>query len=528
MTFQILVSDPVNQEGLEPLLSNQEVNVDQKTNLSEEELHELIPQYDALIVRSQTTVTASLIEAASQLKVIGRAGVGVDNIDLDAATENGVIVVNAPDGNTMSTAEHTFAMMMSLARHIPQAYQSLMNGKWDRKSFKGVELNKKTLGIVGMGRIGTEVAQRAKACNMSIVAYDPFLTEERAQKLGISKGTLDDIYEQADFITVHTPLTKDTKHMIDNQAFAKMKNGVRILNCARGGIIEENALLEAIEDGKVAGAALDVFEEEPATHHPLLSKPEVIATPHLGASTEEAQTLVAYDVSEEILRILKGEPFKNAVNMPSISSEVREVLEPYYYLGEKLGEMAIQLVLEAPTKVTITYAGELTDYDTSSLTRNVMKGLLSYHLGDKVNVVNTFHMAKSYNLSYSVEYSGSAQDFTNLITVSIETKRGTRTISGTMLTGYGPRIIKIDDYSIDIAPDTHLLYIQHRDTPGMIGLVGTTLGKHDINIATMQVGRKEEGGDAIMMLAIDRPTDQNVFHDLGLIENITSVKDIHL
>ncbi|KGX84898.1 phosphoglycerate dehydrogenase [Pontibacillus litoralis] len=528
MTYQILVSDPVSAEGLQPLLNQDNIQVDYMNEFTNVTVQDVINRYDALIVRSQTTVTKELLEAGTNLKVIGRAGVGVDNIDLEAATEQGIIVVNAPDGNTISTAEHTFAMMMALARHIPQAYQTLMNGKWDRKSFKGVELHRKTLGIIGMGRIGSEVARRAKACRMTIIAYDPFLTEERADKLGITKGSLEDIYATSDFITVHTPLTKETKHMIDDNAFTKMKQGVRILNCARGGIIEEGALLRAIESGIVAGAALDVFEKEPAMDHPLLDRPEVIATPHLGASTEEAQTLVAQDVSEEIIAILNGESFKNAVNMPTISSEVRRALQPYYLLGEKLGEMAIQLVTEAPMKVTVTYGGELSDFDTASLTRRIMKGLLSYHLGDKVNIVNTFHMAKTYNLTYSVEHATSSLGFKNLITVTIETQQGKRSISGTMLAGYGPRIIKIDDYSIDMAPEDHLLYIQHNDIPGMIGLVGTTLGKHQVNIATMQVGRKQEGGEAIMMLSIDSLFNQDAFRDLEQINHIHSVKEIRL
>ncbi|KGX91981.1 3-phosphoglycerate dehydrogenase [Pontibacillus halophilus JSM 076056 = DSM 19796] len=524
----ILVSDPISAEGIAALTNRTDLSVDVQTNLSPADLLGVIGKYDALIVRSQTKVTKEIIEAGSQLKVIGRAGVGVDNIDLDAATEKGIIVVNAPDGNTMSTAEHTFAMLMSLSRHIPQAYKSTVEGNWDRKSFKGVELNRKTLGIVGMGRIGTEVSKRAKAFNMDIISYDPFLTEERAEKIGVRKGSLQDIYKEADYITVHTPLTKETHHLIDLEAFQQMKQGVRLINCARGGIIDEDALVEAIDRGIVAGAAIDVFEQEPPERHPLLKRSQVIATPHLGASTEEAQTYVAKDVSEEILHILNNESFKNAVNMPQVPADVRKALEPYYLLGEKIGEMAIQLIQEPPHKVTLTYAGELTDYETESLTRTILKGLLRYHLGSKVNVVNATYMAKSYDLSYSVEYSSSSLDFTNLISVRIETKNETRTLSGTLLSGYGPRIIKIDDYSIDVAPTDHLLYIQHLDTKGMIGHVGTALGEQDINIATMQVGRKDRGGDAIMMITVDKPLPKQVRDQLEAMEHIRSIKEIQL
>ncbi|SEH77032.1 D-3-phosphoglycerate dehydrogenase [Halobacillus karajensis] len=322
MAYKVLVSDPVNQEGLAPLLGEQGVTVDLMKDIEGYGIEDVIQEYDALIVRSETKVTRNLLASAKQLKVVGRAGVGVDNIDLDAATEYGVLVINAPDGNTISTAEHTFAMMSSLARHIPQAHQSILNGKWERKYFKGIELNKKTLGIIGMGKIGTEVARRANAAKMEIVAYDPFLTKEDAQRFDVMLCSLDSLYEQSDFITVHTPLNKDTKHMISDRAFEKMKNGVRILNCARGGIIKEDALLNAIKNGKVAGAALDVFEDEPATGHPLLDFTEVIATPHLGASTKEAQTIVAHNVSSEILEILSGKPYKNAVNKLPVSLKV--------------------------------------------------------------------------------------------------------------------------------------------------------------------------------------------------------------
>ncbi|HHY67102.1 MAG TPA: phosphoglycerate dehydrogenase, partial [Alicyclobacillus sp.] len=355
--FKILVSDAISEEGLKKLMDAPDVQVDIRPGLPPEELKALIGEYDALLVRSQTKVTADLLAGARNLKAVGRAGVGVDNIDIEAATRRGIIVVNAPDGNTISTAEHTFAMLMALARNIPQAYASIQSGKWDRKSFVGVELRGKTLGIVGLGRIGTEVAKRAMAFGMTVLAYDPFLTRERADQLGVESVSVDDICRRADFITVHTPLTKETRHMISGPQFALMKKGVRILNCARGGIIDEKALLAALEDGTVGGAALDVFEEEPPKNNPLLASKRVIATPHLGASTVEAQINVAIDVGEEILNILHNRPFKNAVNLPSLPAEVMRAVQPYLTLGEKLGQLISQIAAGRLSAIEVTYGG---------------------------------------------------------------------------------------------------------------------------------------------------------------------------
>ncbi|MBX6395249.1 MAG: phosphoglycerate dehydrogenase, partial [Alicyclobacillaceae bacterium] len=386
--FKILVSDPISEEGLKKLIEAPEVQVDLRPGLAPEELIRIIGEYDALLVRSQTKVTAEMIAAGKNLKAIGRAGVGVDNIDVEAATRRGIIVVNAPDGNTISTAEHTFAMLMSLARNIPQACASIKAGKWDRKSFVGVELRGKTLGILGLGRIGTEVAKRAMAFGMTVLAYDPFLTAERAAQLGVEPVSVDEICERADFITVHTPLTKDTRHLIGPAQFAKMKRGVRILNCARGGIIDEKALLEAIERGVVAGAALDVFEEEPPKDNPLLALDRVIATPHLGASTVEAQINVAIDVGEEILNILHNRPFKNAVNLPSLPADVMRAVQPYLTLGEKLGQLVSQLTVGRLSAIEIGYGGNVSEKEVSPITRTILKGILAYHHGDEVNYVN--------------------------------------------------------------------------------------------------------------------------------------------
>ncbi len=379
--FKVLVSDPISDLGIQQLMDADDVTVDKNTGLSEDELVQIIGDYDALLVRSQTRVTERIMAAGKNLKVVGRAGVGVDNIDLEAATQRGIIVINAPDGNTITTCEHTFAMMMALARHIPQAYAKTIGGTWDRKTFLGVELRNKTLGVLGMGRIGSEVAKRAKAFGMSILGYDPFLTEERAEKLGIKLASVDEIIRNADFMTVHTPLTPETKHMIARPQFEVMKKGMRIINCARGGVIDEMALVEAIDEGIVAGAAFDVFESEPpAPDHPFLSHPKIIVTPHLGASTVEAQENVAIDVSEQVLHILRDEPFKNAVNMPPVPSNVMTQLQPYFSLGEKLGSFAAQITNQAVREIQVDYAGDLSSVDTQPLTRYILKGVLSRHL----------------------------------------------------------------------------------------------------------------------------------------------------
>ncbi|WP_010273915.1 phosphoglycerate dehydrogenase [Paenibacillus senegalensis] len=525
--FKVLVSDPISDFGLRQLSEAEDVIVDKKTGLSEEELLSVIGEYDALLVRSQTKVTPAIMKAAKKLKVIGRAGVGVDNIDLDAATQYGIVVVNAPDGNTIATCELTFAMIMAVARQIPQAYQKTVSGVWDRKAFVGVELRNKIIGIVGMGRIGSEVAKRAKVFGMEVYGYDPFLTEERADKLGVKLSSVDEIAAHADFITVHTPLTKETRHLIDRPQFQLMKRGVRIINCARGGIINEEALVEAIDEGIVAGAAFDVFvEEPPAPDHPFLNRPQMIVTPHLGASTVEAQENVAIDVAAEVLHILRNEPFKNAVNMPAVPPMVMNKLQPYLGLGEKLGRIAGQIT-EGPVKeISVVFSGELANVDTSPLNRYIVKGLLGNHLGSDVNIVNALHMAKLRDIQLVVQKTSAAESFTNLITVTLKTDKETRSLSGTLLEGYGERIVTIDQYTVDATPEGALLLISHHDKPGIIGRVGTLLGSNDVNIASMQVGRKEAGGAAIMILTIDRQAPDQVLKELTGLPEISTVKQI--
>ncbi|AQQ53582.1 phosphoglycerate dehydrogenase [Planococcus lenghuensis] len=528
MIYKVLVSDPLSDDGIKELLDAEHIQVDKKTGMTEQELLDCIGEYDALLVRSQTQVTRKVIEKATKLKAIGRAGVGTDNIDLAAATEHGVVVVNAPNGNTISTAEHTMAMLAAMARRVPQAYYSLRQDEWNRKAFIGVELYRKTLGIIGFGRIGGEVAKRAQGFGMRIIASDPFLTEEKAAKLGIQYGSMEDVLEQADFITVHTPLLKETHHLISHEQFGQMKDGVYVLNCARGGLVDENALLEAIQGGKVAGASLDVFENEPQINHELLALPEVIATPHLGASTVEAQEMVAVDVSREIADMLSGKPAKNPVNMPAVSKEVLQKLEPYFSLCEKLGSFLAQISRGAIAEITVTYSGELQDTNVDPLTRLILKHILKHYLGQQINEVNAFHVAKQKEIVVNEQKTTSGYGFTNLIAITVRTNQETRTVSGTRIEGGRIELVNVDQYRVDVIPTGHMIYIHHTDQPGVIGKVGTFLGQNDVNIATMQVGRKERGGDAIMLLSVDKNMEQALADELAAVPEIIDVTTIEL
>ena len=526
--FKVLVSDPISDFGLKQLMDADDVEVVKQTGLSEDELVATIDQYDALLVRSQTTVTERVMKAGVKLKVIGRAGVGVDNIDLDAATNQGIVVINAPDGNTITTCEHTFAMMMALARHIPQAYAKTVDGKWDRKSFLGVELRNKTLGVFGLGRIGIEVAKRAAAFGMTILGYDPFMSEERANQLGIKLATTEEIVRSADFITVHTPLTNETRHMISKPQFEIMKKGMRIVNCARGGIIDEQALIEALDEGIVAGAAFDVFENEPpAPDHPFFTHPNMIVTPHLGASTLEAQENVAIDVSEQVIHILRNEPFKNAVNIPSIPPELLNKLQPYFKLCEHLGKSLAQMTDGAVRQITVECAGELAELDTQPLSTYVLKGVLSHHLGaEQVNIVNAVHLAQQRDIQVVFQKALFAQASSNEITLRLKTTEEERWVTGSASPGVGERLTKIGPYPVDIDPEGHLLLISQMDKPGIIGQVGAVFGENNINIASMQVGRQEIGGSAVMILKNDKKATEEVIKALYAIPEIKRVREI--
>ncbi|MGZ4163456.1 MAG: phosphoglycerate dehydrogenase [Tumebacillaceae bacterium] len=526
--FRVLVSDPSSEQGLGALLQSPDVEVDIRTDLEPDELQAIIGEYDGLLVRSQTKVTADLIRAGKKLRAIGRAGVGVDNIDVPAATRHGIIVVNAPDGNTISTCEHTFAMLMAMARKIPQAHGTLKAGTWDRKSFVGVELRGKTLGILGFGRIGTEVAKRAKAFGMEVLAYDPFLTRERAEACDVRMCSVDEIVRGSDFITVHTPLIKETKHLLSREQFALMRDGVRILNCARGGIIDEKALLEALENGKVAAAALDVFEEEPPLGNPLLDHPHVVVTPHLGASTVEAQLNVAIDVARELLHILQDQPFVNAVNLPSLSGDAMKALAPHLTLAEKIGVLAASLAEGSLRKIEVTYTGDVANQQTDPLTRSLLKGLLSYHHGEEVNYVNAPFLADQNRIQVEEIKSTRHPVYANLLQVRVVTESDSVTVAGTSMRDLGPRIVQVGDFKVDLEPQGTLLFAENIDRPGMIGKVGTVLGSHDINIGSMKVGRQATAGLALMVLAIDKAPDNAVLEALEQLEGLQKVKDVTL
>lgn len=525
MAHKVIIADPLSAEGLSPLLEARDIELIILDDVEPEARAAILNEAHALIVRSRTKVTKDLLQAMPHLMVIGRAGVGIDNIDVEAATARGVIVLNAPDGNTIAASEHTMAMMLALIRHIPFAHQTVKSGDWQRERFIGIQLAHKTLGIVGLGRIGQEVAKRARAFDMHIIAYDPFLTEERARALHIEKVSLPELYTRSDLITIHTPLTAETRGLIDRQAFSQMRNGVRIINCARGGIIDEDALLEALESGKVAGAALDVFAEEPPQNRALIEHPRLIVTPHLGASTVEAQTLVARDVAFEVLHVLRQEPFQNSVNFPSLPKDMLERLKNDLALAEWLGRLAAQLARSAPKELSIQYAGAYRREDQAALSRALVMSVLREQLDVHVNFVNAFYLAKERALTIQEETSSKSEGFERKITVRLTCEGGTSvSLSGTVLNGLGPRLVRIDDNSVDWAPTPYTLYVHHQDRPGVIGRVGTMLGSHGINIATMQVGRRGEGGPAIMLIAVDERPDQDVLSRLTTLPEIERVQ----
>jgi len=526
---KILISDPLSEEGIKILKEIKEFQVDIKTDLKPESLKEIIKDYDALIVRSATKVNKDVINASVKLKVIGRAGVGLDNVDLEAATQKGIIVMNTPAGNTTSTAEHTMSMILALSRNIPQANASTKKGEWKRSKFMGVELYNKILGIVGLGRIGSEVAKRCLSFGMKILAYDPFLSREVAERLGIEIVELKDLFERSDYITVHTPLTDETKHMISAEEFALMKKGVRIINCARGGIIDETALINAIKEGKIAGAALDVFEQEPLpAESELLKLDNVVVTCHLGASTEEAQVNVAVEIAECVRDYLLGRGIRNAANYPCLEAEVCKVMNPYINLAEKLGSFSSQLVEGRLKEINLNYSGQLAQYEISPITLALIKGLLSPILQDTVNFINSVSLAKERGIKINETKSSQEEEFVNSIQLEIKTDKESRRIFGTLSPNKLPRIVKIDGYYVEISPQGEMIVIQNWDKPGIIGNLGTLLGKHNINIAAMTFGREKPGGKAISVLNVDSPVSVEILNKIKKTENILGVKVIRL
>ncbi len=526
--FKILISDSLSDEGLNILRSSKEFVVDVKTGLKPDELKAIIGDYDALVVRSATKATAELIEAGAKLKIIGRAGVGLDNVDLKSATARGIIVMNTPGGNTISTAEHTVSMILSMSRNIPAADLSMKKGEWKRKDFMGVELYNKTIGVVGLGRIGMEVAKRALSFGMRVKAYDPFLSREVAESVGVELVTLEDIYKNADYITVHVPLTEETTGMISDKEFAVMKTGVRVINCARGGIIDEAALARALESGKVGGAALDVYVSEPPKDLQLVKFNNVVLTPHLGASTEEAQVNVAIEIAHQISDALLGKGIRNAANYPSVDPEAYRVIQPYINLCDKLGSFTSQISQGAIHEVNIVYSGDIVKHDTAPLTMALIKGLLSPILQDTVNFINAITLAKERGIRVVESKSSQADEFVTLISLEVKTDKETHRIAGTLFTKTEPRLVKIDEFYVEAMPMGCMLMLHNWDKPGLIGSLGMLMGEYKINIAAMSFGREKQGGRALSVLNVDSCVTPEILERIKKLPNILSVKAIQL
>ncbi len=517
---RVLISDKLDPLAAE-IFEKKGVKVDFKPGLSPEEQLKIIGDYDGLAIRSATKVTPEMIQAAKNLKVIGRAGIGVDNVDIACATEAGIVVMNTPFGNSITTAEHAIAMMFALARQIPQANKSTHEGKWEKSKFMGKELYKKTLGLIGCGNIGSIVADRALGLKMDVLAYDPFLTEERAVEIGVEKVELDTLFEDADFISLHVPKNEHTKHIINKDAISKMKEGVRIINCARGGLIVETDLKEALDSGHVGGAALDVFEEEPATDNALFGHENVICTPHLGASTTEAQVNVAIQVAEQMADYLVNGAITNALNSPSISAEDAPRLKPYMKLAEQLGSFAGQITEHAIQSISVEYQGTVSDLNTRPLTAMLVASLLKPQL-DTINMVNAVTVTEARGINVSETLRGSAEDWRSVIIVTVRTEERERSLKGTLFTGKEPRIVNVEGVPIEAALSPHMLFIRNDDKPGFIGGIGTILGKAGQNIADFRLGRKEDTGEAVCIISLDEKLSDNLFEEIANLPQIES------
>ena len=523
---RVLVSDKLSKTAVQ-IFKDRGVEVDYQPDLGKdkEKLLELIGKYDGLAIRSATKVTEKLIGAASRLRVIGRAGIGVDNVDVPAATKRGIIVMNTPFGNSITTAEHAIALMFAVARQLPAADASTQAGKWEKNRFMGVEMTAKTLGVVGCGNIGSIVADRALGLKMKVIAFDPFLSAERAVELGVEKVELDELFRRADFITLHTPLTEKTKNIIDAVAIAKMKTGVRIVNCARGGLVDEQALVDALNSKHVAGAAFDVFVEEPATSNVLFGHPNVICTPHLGASTTEAQENVALQVAEQMSDYLLSGAISNAINFPSITAEEAPKLKPFIELAQKLGSFAGQLTDSDIAKVTITYEGAVAEMKIKALTSAVLSGLLRPMLGD-VNVVSAPSVAHARGMVVDEVVRAAQSDYESMISVAVTTDRQERAVSGTVYADGKPRLVDIKGIRVDAEFGKSMIYITNEDKPGFIGAFASLLGDAKINIATFHLGRQSQGGDAIALVEVDGAVPAEVLAKVQALPQVKQAKPL--
>ncbi|MBN1636584.1 MAG: phosphoglycerate dehydrogenase [Deltaproteobacteria bacterium] len=522
--MKVLVSDKLSEKGVE-ILKKGGFEVDVNIGLKPEELKKIIGKYDGLVVRSATKATADIISAAKKMKVIGRAGAGVDNIDINAASKQGIVVMNTPGGNTITTGEHTISMLMSLSRNIPQATASMKSHKWEKKLFSGREVFNKTLGIIGMGRVGSIVSSRAQGLQMNVIVYDPFITKDLAEKQGIELVDLDQIYARSDYITVHTPLSKETKGLVGEEAFDKMKDGVMILNCARGGIVDEKALMKALNSGKVAGAAIDVYEKEPPENWDLIGHPKVICTPHLGASTTEAQENVAIAVAEQIVDYLNDGVIRNALNAPSVGPEMLPKMKPYIDLAEKMGSFIGQVISGRVQKININYTGEAATLETEPITIALLKGLLSVFVDD-ANYVNAPVLVKERGIDIIKSHSSQEKIYNNMLEVTLTLDTGTRYLAGSVFKQGDLRIVQIDNYPIEIIPEGYMLVIYNKDKPGTVGNVGTTLGKANINIARLFLGRDQQQGTAIIIINLDNEISDEVLEKVRKVPNAISVQEV--
>jgi D-3-phosphoglycerate dehydrogenase len=526
---KVLIADSISQRGVHELARENVLQVTIKTGLNERELVELIPEFSALVVRSQTKVTAEILNAGSKLRVVGRAGVGVDNVDVETATRRGIVVLNAPGGNTISTAEHAFSLLLSVARKIPQADANVRGKAWDKKNFEGVELYNKTLGVIGMGRIGSELSRRAIAFGMRVVAYDPYLSATRARSLQVELvDELDDLFSSADFISLHTPLTAETRHVLDAARLNKTKRGVRIINCARGGLIDETALAQALRDGQVAGAALDVFEIEPLPlDSPLRGVPNAVLTPHLGASTAEAQESVGIEIAQSIRAVLLEGTIRNAVNMPNLDAKTLAIIGPHLRFGEKLGKFLSQIAPKRAESLNINYSGKVNEVDTTAITRAALKGFLQLAGGSEINEVNAPAFAETLGLKVSESRLSAPGDYTDMLEVSATGEGRTVSVGGAFF-GATPRIVSINTRPVEARPQGVVLVLENADRPGMVGRIGTLLGERGVNIATMSLSRNQAGGTALTVLNLDNVPSEQLLNEIRASEDIRSAQVIQL
>lgn len=526
--FKVLLLDGIDPAGIEVLERTRSITPIVHEKISREKLLEVIPEMDAVVVRSATVIDREVIQKAAQLKVIGRAGVGVDNVDVDAATEFGILVMNSPGGSTTTTAEHTIAMLFALARNIPQAYKTLKNHQWEKNKFKGVELAGKTLGVIGLGRIGSEVAHKCQAIGMNVIAYDPYINPDAHFSSGLVLVDISQIFDQADFITAHVPLTDSTRNLINKETIAQMKDGVRILNCARGGIINEQDLYEALKSGKVAGAACDVFESEPNTESPLLELENFIATPHLGASTVEAQRKVSEDICRQVSDYLLKNTVYGALNFPQLEAGQVERYQHFVDLATRMATFIAQICEGRMQTVSIRYSGEVCDMNLNYLTSIIVRRLLVPVLRDGVNLINAMHLANLRGIKVEETRVPAPENFTNLIVIELKTDLESHRVSGTVFTDKLPRIVNVDGYALEVIPRGHMIYFTNNDKPGVIGKIGTVLGQCNVNIAGMQLGRERQGGKALALLLVDNPVRNEVIEQVRKIDNILSARVIRV